>query len=323
MTAPSNLALSSPERSAYLRAQVRRGLDALQAVVVGKDAQVRRALATLLSGGHLLLEDLPGVGKTTLARGLSRLLGGTFQRVQGTNDLLPSDLLGVHLWDSDAKAFRFQPGPVFANVVLLDELNRIGPKTQSALLEVMVEGQVSLERETHVLPDPFFVVATQNPLDHAGTFPLPESQLDRFACVLHLGYPDREAERLVLTGRAGARRLDALEPVLDLTAWRLARADVHGVKVADPVLDYIARLVARVRDEGGFCSTRAAQHWIALAKAEAWLDGRDFLTPDDLQACFADAMAHRGTLDDRRLSRSERRDHLLRALADIPVGWKP
>ncbi len=323
MTAPSNLALSSPERSAYLRAQVRLGLDALQGVVVGKDAQVRRALATLLSGGHLLLEDLPGVGKTTLARGLSRLLGGTFQRVQGTNDLLPSDLLGVHLWDPDAKAFRFQPGPVFANVVLLDELNRIGPKTQSALLEVMVEGQVSLERETHVLPDPFFVVATQNPLDHAGTFPLPESQLDRFACVLHLGYPDREAERLVLTGRAGARRLDALEPVLDLTAWRLARADVHGVKVADPVLDYIARLVARVRDEGGFCSTRAAQHWIALAKAEAWLDGRDFLTPDDLQACFADAMAHRGTLDDRRLSRSDRRDHLLRALADIPVGWKP
>lgn len=323
MTAPSNLALSSPERSAYLRAQVRLGLDALQGVVVGKDPQVRRALATLLSGGHLLLEDLPGVGKTTLARGLSRLLGGTFQRVQGTNDLLPSDLLGVHLWDSDAKAFRFQPGPVFANVVLLDELNRIGPKTQSALLEVMVEGQVSLERETHVLPDPFFVVATQNPLDHAGTFPLPESQLDRFACVLHLGYPDREAERLVLTGRAGARRLDTLEPVLDLTAWRLARADVHGVKVADPVLDYIARLVARVRDEGGFCSTRAAQHWIALAKAEAWLDGRDFLTPDDLQACFADAMAHRGTLDDRRLSRSDRRDHLLRALADIPVGWKP
>jgi MoxR-like ATPase len=323
MTAPSNLALSNPERTAYLRAQVRLGLDALQKVVVGKDLQVRRALATLLSGGHLLLEDLPGVGKTTLARGLSRLLGGSFQRVQGTNDLLPSDLLGVHLWDADAKAFRFQPGPVFANVLLLDELNRIGPKTQSALLEVMVEGQVSLERETHVLPDPFFVVATQNPLDHAGTFPLPESQLDRFACVLHLGYPDRDAERLVLTGRAGARRLDSLEPVLDLTAWRLARADVQTVKVSEPVLDYIARLVARVRDDGGFCSTRAAQHWMSLAKAEAWLEGRDFITPDDLQGCFADAMAHRGTLDDRRLSRSDRRDHLLRALSDVPVGWKP
>lgn len=323
MTAPSNLALSSPERTAYLRAQVRHGLDALQKVVVGKDLQVRRALATLLAGGHLLLEDLPGVGKTTLARGLSKLLGGTFHRVQGTNDLLPSDLLGVQLWDADAKAFRFQPGPVFANVLLLDELNRIGPKTQSALLEVMVEGQVSLERETHPLPDPFFVVATQNPLDHAGTFPLPESQLDRFACVLHLGYPDRDAERQVLTGRAGAKRLETLEPVLDLAAWRLARADVAGVKLADPVLDYVARLVARVREDGGFCSTRAAQHWIAQARAEAWLEGRDFVTPDDLQGCFADAMAHRGTLDDRRLSRSDRRDHLHRALSDIPVGWRP
>ncbi len=323
MTAPSNLALSSPERTAYLRAQVRSGLDALQKVVVGKDLQVRRALATLLSGGHLLLEDLPGVGKTTLARGLSRLLGGTFQRVQGTNDLLPSDLLGVHLWDADAKTFRFQPGPVFANVLLLDELNRIGPKTQSALLEVMVEGQVSLERETHALPDPFFVVATQNPLDHAGTFPLPESQLDRFACVLHLGYPDRDAERLVLTGRAGTRRLDSLEPVLDLTAWRLARADVQTVKASEPVLDYIARLVARVREDGGFCSTRAAQHWISLAKAEAWLEGRDYLTPDDLQGCFTDARAHRGTLDDRRLSRSDRREGLRRALGEVPVGWKP
>jgi MoxR-like ATPase len=277
----------------------------------------------MLSGGHLLLEDLPGVGKTTLARGLAKLLGGSFQRVQGTNDLLPSDLLGVHLWEADAKAFRFQPGPVFTNILLLDELNRIGPKTQSALLEVMVEGQVSLERETHPLPDPFLVVATQNPLDHAGTFPLPESQLDRFACVLHLGYPDRDAERLVLTGKAGARHLDSLEPVLDLAAWRLARTDVQAVRLSEAVLDYTARMVARVRDDGGFCSTRAAQHWIALAQAEAWLEGRDFVTPDDLQGCLADAMAHRGTLDDRRLSRSDRRDHLLRALADVPVGWKP
>ncbi len=323
MTAPSNLALSSPERTAFLRAQVRFGLDALQKVVVGKDGQVRRALATLLSGGHLLLEDLPGVGKTTLARGLSKLLGGSFQRVQGTNDLLPSDLLGVQLWDADAKAFRFHPGPVFANVLLMDELNRISPKTQSALLEVMVEGQVSMERETHALPDPFLVIATQNPLDHAGTFPLPESQLDRFACVLHLGYPDRDAERLVLTGRAGTKRLDTLEPVLDLPAWRLARADAHAVKLSDAVLDYAARLVSRVREDGGFCSTRAAQHWIALAQAEAWLEGRDFVTPDDLQGCFADAMAHRGTLDDRRLSRSDRRDHLHRAVMEIPVGWKP
>ncbi len=306
-----------------LRGKVRKGLDALSAVVVGKGVQVRRALAVLLSGGHVLLEDLPGVGKTTLAKGLSRLLGGSFQRVQGTNDLLPSDLLGVHLWDAEAKTFRFQQGPVFCNVLLLDELNRIGPKTQSALLEVMVEGQVTLDRTTHLLPDPFFVVATQNPMDHAGTFPLPESQLDRFACVLHLGYPDPINERKVLTNEAGAERLDTLVPSLDLAGWRQARASVLQVKVSEAVLDYVERVVSRIRDTGGFCSTRAARHWLALSQAEAWLAGREFLTPDDLQATLADVMAHRGTLDDRRLNRGDRRDQLSRVIADTPVGWKP
>ncbi len=298
-------------------------LAALQRVVVGKEVQVRRALATLLAGGHLLLEDLPGVGKTTLAKGLARILGGTFQRVQGTNDLLPSDLLGVHLWDAQAQAFRFQPGPVFCHVLLMDELNRIGPKTQSALLEVMVEGQVTLDRQSLPLPDPFFVVATQNPLDHAGTFPLPESQLDRFACVVHLGYPERSAERKVLKGEAGAERVEQLIPSLDLDGWRAARRAVKGVQLADPLLDYAERVVAKMRAEGAFCSTRAFRHWLALSQAEAWLAGRDFVTPDDLQATFADVMAHRGSLDDRRLLRQERRDHLGKVLAGTPVGWKP
>ena len=298
-------------------------LAALQRVVVGKEVQVRRALATLLSGGHLLLEDLPGVGKTTLAKGLARILGGTFQRVQGTNDLLPSDLLGVHLWDASAQAFRFQPGPVFCHVLLMDELNRIGPKTQSALLEVMVEGQVTLDRQTLPLPDPFFVLATQNPLDHAGTFPLPESQLDRFACVLHLGYPERAAERKVLKGEAGAERVETLIPSLDLDGWRAARRAVKTVQFAEPLLDYAERVVAKLRAEGAFCSTRAFRHWLALSQAEAWLDGRDFVTPDDLQATFADTMAHRGSLDDRRLLRQERRDHLGKVLGATPVGWKP
>ncbi len=298
-------------------------LAALQRVVVGKEAQVRRALATLLAGGHLLLEDLPGVGKTTLAKGLARVLGGTFQRVQGTNDLLPSDLLGVHLWDAQAQAFRFQPGPVFCHVLLMDELNRIGPKTQSALLEVMVEGQVTLDRQSLPLPDPFFVVATQNPLDHAGTFPLPESQLDRFACVVHLGYPERSAERKVLKGEAGAERVEQLIPSLDLDGWRAARRAVKAVQLADPLLDYAERVVAKMRAEGAFCSTRAFRHWLALSQAEAWLAGRDFATPDDLQATFADVMAHRGSLDDRRLLRQERRDHLGKVLAGTPVGWKP
>jgi len=277
----------------------------------------------LLSGGHLLLEDLPGVGKTTLAKGLSRLLGGTYQRIQGTNDLLPSDLLGVHLWEAASQTFRFQTGPIFANVVLLDELNRIGPKTQSALLEVMVEGQVTLDRTVYPLPDPFFVIATQNPMDHSGTFPLPESQLDRFACVVHLGYPSPEAERLVLKGEAGSERLDELGPSMDLAGWRAVRASVKTIHLSDPVLDYVERVVARVRKDGGFCSTRATSHWLALAKAEAWLDGRAFVTPDDLQDAFGDALAHRGTMNDRRLNRDERREQLGRALREIPVGWKP
>jgi len=304
-----------------VRPAAQAGLLALQAVVVGKEAQVRRAFAALLSGGHVLLEDLPGVGKTTLAKGLSRILGGTFQRVQGTNDLLPSDLLGVHLWDAKEQAFRFQPGPVFCHVLLLDELNRIGPKTQSALLEAMVEGQVTLDRATLPLPEPFFVIATQNPLDHAGTFPLPESQLDRFCCALHLGYPDRAAERRVLLGEAGAERLESLHPALDLEGWRTARSQVKQVRLNEPVLDYAERMIQRIRSGGGFCSTRAVRHWLGLAQAEAWLEGRDFITPDHLQSTLADAMAHRGSLDDRQLNRSDRREHLQALLKELPVGW--
>lgn len=309
--------------AAATRDRVLEGLRLLGEVVVGKEAQVRRALAALVTGGHVLLEDLPGVGKTTLAKGLARLMGGSFQRVQGTNDLLPSDLLGVHLWDDATRAFRFQPGPVFANVLLLDELNRIGPKTQSALLEVMVEGQVTLDRSTHPLPDPFFVIATQNPLDHAGTFPLPESQLDRFTCVLHLGYADAAAERKILQGQAGAATLDRLSPVLDAPGWLAAREETHRVRLSEAVLDYLARVAARLREEGAFCSTRAVRQWVALSQAEAWLAGRDYLTPDDLQSTFGDVMAHRGTLDDRRLNRGERREQLARTLSHVQVGWRP
>ncbi len=310
------------QRDADTLERVRRGLVQLKEVVVGKEIQVRRALATLLAGGHVLLEDLPGVGKTTLAKALARIMGGGFQRVQGTNDLLPSDLLGVHLWDAEHREFRFQPGPVFANVLLLDELNRIGPKTQSALLEVMTEGQVTLDRATHPLPDPFFVIATQNPMDHAGTFPLPESQLDRFSCVLHMGYADTEAERKILRGEAGSMRLQDLGPVLDPGGWVRARDLVHQVRLSAAVLDYIARVAARLREEGSFCSTRAVRQWVSLSQAEAWLEGRDFLTPDDLQRTFGDAMAHRGSLDGRRLNRGERRWQPARSLGPVGVGVK-
>jgi MoxR-like ATPase len=312
-----------PAAPEILRLGVHAGIEALSQVIVGKPSQVRRAVAVLLSEGHLLLEDLPGVGKTTLAKGLSRLMGGSYQRIQGTNDLLPSDLLGVNLWDAASQSFRFHPGPVFANVLLLDELNRIGSKTQSALLEVMVEGQLTLDRSTYRLPLPFFVIATQNPMDHSGTFPLPESQLDRFACVVHLGYPDAAAERLVLTGQAGADRLEGLSPAMGLPDWRAAQASVKAVQVSEAVLDYVERIVARIRKDGGFCSTRAVGHWLKLAKAEAWLAGRAFVTPDDLQSTMGDAMAHRGTMDERRLNRDERREQLAKALREVPVGWKP
>jgi MoxR-like ATPase len=319
--------MDAPHETAHavslLRANVRAGLEALSRVLVGKPAQVRRAVAVMLSGGHLLLEDLPGVGKTTLAKGLARMLGGSYQRIQGTNDLLPSDLLGVHMWDATAQAFRFLPGPVFAHVLLLDELNRIGPKTQSALLEVMVEGQVTLDRSVYPLPNPFFVIATQNPMDHAGTFLLPESQLDRFTCVMHLGYPDAEAERRIFKGEAGSQRVSDITPALDLQGWRAAQLSVQQVSLADVVLDYAQRVAARVRKDGGFCSTRAVGQWLSMAKAEAWMSGRDHVTPDDLQAGFSDALAHRGTLDDRRLNREDRREQLARALREVPVGWKP
>jgi len=315
--------VSASSAALAARESVLAGLRALCRVVVGKDRAVRRSVAVILAGGHLLIEDLPGVGKTTLAKGLSRLLGGSFQRVQGTNDLLPSDLLGIHLWDAAAQSFRFQQGPLFANVVLLDELNRIGPKTQSALLEVMVEGQVTLDRSSYKLPDPFFAIATQNPMDHSGTFPLPESQIDRFACVLHLGYPDPGSERLVFRGEAGAERLETLRPAMDLDGWRLARRLVHEVHLSDRAMDYAERMVARIRHDKGFCSTRAAGHWLALAKAEAWLGGRGFVTPDDLQSTLGDVMAHRGTMDDRRLNRDERREQLAKMMNEVPVGWKP
>jgi MoxR-like ATPase len=309
--------------TSVLRGRVKSAFDALTKVVVGKDAHVRRALAVLLSDGHLLLEDLPGVGKTTLARALSRVLGGRFQRIQGTNDLLPSDLLGVQLWDASTQSFRFQPGPVFTNVLLLDELNRIGPKTQSALLEVMVEGQVTIDHSTHLLPDPFFVIATQNPTDQAGTFPLPESQMDRFAAVVHLGYPSPEAERRILQGKAGITVLETLGAVMSLEEWVAAKTQVRQINVADAVLDYVERVVSQIREGGGFCSTRAVSQWLALAKAEAWIQGHGFVTPDHLQAALLDAMAHRGSMDDRKLNREDRRRVLEKVIKEVSVGWKP
>ncbi|HRE15684.1 MAG TPA: AAA family ATPase [Rhodocyclaceae bacterium] len=265
-------------------------------IILGKEKEVRLALACLLAGGHLLIEDLPGMGKTTLAHTLARLLGLKFSRIQFTSDLLPADITGVSIYERDTARFRFLPGPVFAQLVLADEINRATPKTQSALLEAMEERQVTAEGETRLLPEPFFVIATQNPTHQIGTFPLPESQLDRFLLRIELGYPDHAAERALLA--AGGQREQAahLEPILhanDLPALQLAAAGVHA---APPLIDYVQALIEATRRDPAFqhgLSPRAGLGLLAAARAWAWLDGRDMVIPDDVQAVLPGVACHR------------------------------
>ena len=271
----------------------------LSSVVRGKPDALRLAATALLSGGHLLVEDVPGVAKTLLAKAMAQSVGGSFRRVQGTPDLLPSDLTGVSVYQPTTGAWEFRPGPLFANVVLVDEVNRATPRTQSALLEAMEEHQVSVDGATRQLPDPFFLVATQNPFEHAGTFPLPDGQLDRFAVVLHLGYADRVAERDVLLGRGGADVLDRLDPVTDTDGLRWARAAVREVHCESTVADYIVSIAHETRshpDIATGASTRASVGVLHAAKANAALHGRAFVTPDDVKAIAAPALAHRLSL---------------------------
>jgi MoxR-like ATPase len=265
-------------------------------IILGKEHQIRLALACLLARGHLLIEDLPGVGKTTLAHALAQALGLQYKRIQFTSDLLPADVLGVTIFEPAAQRFRFHPGPVFAQVLLADEINRASPKTQSALLEVMEERQVSIEGETHPLPEPFFVIATQNPHHLVGTFPLPESQLDRFLMRLELGFPDRAAERALLKGRDRRALLDDLAPVLDPAQLLALQAQVTAVHAADALLDYVQNLLAATRHsrliaEG--LSPRAGLALLAAARAWALLSGREMVIPEDVQAVAAAVIAHR------------------------------
>nr|WP_182336444.1 AAA family ATPase [Stenotrophomonas acidaminiphila] len=268
----------------------------VNALVLGKTAEVRLAFVALLSGGHLLIEDLPGLGKTTLAHAMASTLGLQFQRVQFTSDLLPADVLGVSIYEAESRGFRFHPGPVFSNVLLADEINRAPPRTQSALLEAMAEQQVTIDGTTHALPDPFFVIATQNPVDMSGTFPLPDSQLDRFLLRLTLGYPDAGAERALLAGASRREMIAQTLPSLAEQDIRDLRVAVEQVHASDALVDYVQRLLARSRQQPGVrvgLSPRAGIALLRAARAHALLAGREHVLPDDVQALFVAVAGHR------------------------------
>lgn len=273
-------------------------LTQLNQVIVGKPTQVQDGVACLLAGGHLLIEDVPGVGKTTLAHALARTFGLQFSRVQFTSDLMPSDLSGVSIFDRTTQGFVFHPGPLFAQVLLADEINRASPKTQSALLEAMEEKQVTVEGATRPLPKPFFVIATQNPHDQLGTYALPESQLDRFLMRISLGYPDRVAERSLLTGTDTRSKVEALPSLLTAAELQSLQAQVQQVHATDALLNYVQDIMAATRSGKWFVqglSPRAGIALLRVAKAQALLSGRDYVAPDDVQAILPQTIAHRLT----------------------------
>ena len=276
--------------------RIRAVLAQLDSIILGKQPQLRLSLACLLARGHLLIEDVPGVGKTVLAHALARTLGLTLQRIQFTSDLLPSDVLGVSIYDRRSGEFRFQQGPIFSQLVLADEINRASPKAQSALLEAMEEHQVTLDGRSMPLPEPFFVIATQNPLDQAGTFPLPESQLDRFLMRVHLGYPAAAEERALLGGVDRREMVAALPPVLDAASLRELQAGVLDIQVAPALLDYVQALVLQSRNQLDIrhgLSPRAAIGLVRAARAWALVDGRSAVIPEHIQAVFAAVVEHR------------------------------
>jgi MoxR-like ATPase len=278
------------------RTPIDRVIAAASGIILGKETQVRLALACMLARGHLLIEDLPGVGKTTLAHVLARSLGLHFQRIQFTSDMLPADILGVSVFDRDSGSFQFHPGPIFAQVILADEVNRATPKTQSALLEAMEEHQVTAEGETRKLPEPFFVIATQNPSEQVGTFPLPESQLDRFMMRIELGYPDRDAERALLSGTDRRDMLATLEPAMSPAELMELQRAAQAIHVAPALLDYVQAIVEHTRRSPSYVaglSPRAALSVVHCARAWAMLEGRDKVIPEDVQAILPGVAGHR------------------------------
>jgi len=275
-------------------------IDQMETVLAGKRAVVENVMIALLANGHVLIEDIPGVGKTTLARGLAGGLSTDFGRIQFTADMLPADIIGVQVFDPGERRFVFHHGPIFHHIMLADEINRATPKAQSALLQAMEERHISVDQDTLPLPEPFLVLATQNPSEHMGTFPLPESQLDRFFMRVHLGYPDEEAERRVLTGEAGRVQLEHLKPAASLHALLQAQRDVAQIPVSEALLTYLLALLKLSRAGDVLrhgISPRAGQDVLAAAKARAWLDGRDYVSAADLQAVWLPCLSHRVQAD--------------------------
>lgn len=271
-------------------------------VLIGKQQQIKLSLACLFAQGHLLIEDLPGMGKTTMAHALAKVLGLSYSRVQFTSDLLPADILGVSVYDKNKAQFEFHPGPIFNQLLLADEINRTTPKTQSALLEAMAESQVTVEGETKALPKPFFVIATQNPLTQAGTFPLPESQLDRFLMRIELGYPDPESEREMLSGVDPRTLLATINEVVTPQQLEKIQQQILTVKASDSLIDYLQRLVQFTRTDGAFqsgLSPRGALALLQSARAWAWLHDRNYVIPEDVQAVMPSVAGHRlrGSID--------------------------
>jgi MoxR-like ATPase len=315
-----------PTATSQIVAQLQRSI---ARAIYGKEEAIQLSLITLLARGHLLIEDVPGVGKTTLAQAIAKSFHCTFQRIQFTSDLLPSDVLGVSVYNPEAREFEFRSGPLFANVVLADEINRTTPRTQSALLEAMNEAQVSIDGKTMALPQPFLVIATQNPVEHHGTYPLPESQLDRFLMRIKMGYPSIETEREILRKRVGIRGenpLDALEPVADVAEVMAMQDAVAEIKVESSLHDYALDIVNRTRNSEQLAlgvSPRGTLMLQRAAQARAFLDGRDFCLPDDFKQLAVPVFSHRVVASSRHASlqkKSETTESVLREIVDsVPV----
>ncbi len=326
--ADSRIQRMSPETAAAVSTKAAQLEKALRQVIRGKDDVIRLALVSVFARGHLLIEGVPGVGKTTLAQALARAIDCTFQRVQFTSDMLPSDVLGISVYSVTEQEFEFKRGPVFTNVLLADEINRTTPKTQSALLEAMNEGQVTVDAHSYELPQPFLVIATQNPVEHHGTYPLPESQLDRFLMRVRMGYPDANAEREILRSEAGIARLDDLRPVLTGADVIEMQQAVRNVRVDDSLVNYALQIVKRTRESEFLSlgvSPRGSQALYRAAQAMAFLEGRSYCTPEDFKPLVVSVFAHRVVVNGlyaSTLKKSDQSDQVLKEIVEnvaVPV----